>query len=173
MNRVRLAPVALAHAIVKYALTAGRGSRYGCSGATGGAVAGREMSDATWTEPTLPADVWRVFDEREKVDAVASVADEGDPGAATGVVGVDATARPSGGWGMDTTDPLCEYALRAEGGRGIEADEVARVRKWPLWCGCGGSMPPVGAEDGGMGSTVDCRWRYIPSWTPFLRTTWT
>ena len=40
VKRVRLAPVALAHAIVKYALTTGRGSRYGCTGVAGGAVAG-------------------------------------------------------------------------------------------------------------------------------------
>ena len=40
VNRVRLFPVALAHAIVKYALTDDRGSRYGCEGMAGGVVAG-------------------------------------------------------------------------------------------------------------------------------------
>lgn len=37
---MRFAPVALAQAMVKYALTADRESRYGCGGVTGGAVAG-------------------------------------------------------------------------------------------------------------------------------------
>ncbi|EIW65070.1 uncharacterized protein TRAVEDRAFT_42464 [Trametes versicolor FP-101664 SS1] len=51
VKRVRLAPVALAHAIVKYALTAGRGSRYGCGGVDGGGHRGqrhgeRERADA-------------------------------------------------------------------------------------------------------------------------------
>ncbi|KAI1786284.1 hypothetical protein LXA43DRAFT_898308, partial [Ganoderma leucocontextum] len=128
MNRVMLAPVVLAHAIVKYALTAGRGSRYGCGGATGGAVAGREMGDATCVDPTLLEDAWRVFDEREKADVVGSAADRGDPGVVMGVLGVDATVRPRGGCGIDTEDPLCECALTAEGGRGMEADEVTRVR---------------------------------------------
>lgn len=40
VNLVRLVPVALAHAMAKYAVTAGRGSRYGCWGAEAGAVAG-------------------------------------------------------------------------------------------------------------------------------------
>lgn len=40
VNRVRLAPVALAHAIAKYADTDARWSRYGCCGETAGAVAG-------------------------------------------------------------------------------------------------------------------------------------
>ena len=83
------------------------------------------MDDATCVDPTLLVDAWRVFDEREKTDA----ADGGEPGAETGVLGVEATVRPRGGWGMGTVDPLCECALTAEGGRGIEADEVARVRR--------------------------------------------
>ena len=41
VNRVRLLPVALAQATVKYALTEDRGSRYGCGGIVGEAVAGR------------------------------------------------------------------------------------------------------------------------------------
>ena len=40
VKRVKLPPVALAHAMAKYALTAGLGSRYGCCGAAAGAVAG-------------------------------------------------------------------------------------------------------------------------------------
>lgn len=40
VNCVRLAPVALAHEMVKYAEIALRGSRYGCGGATGADVAG-------------------------------------------------------------------------------------------------------------------------------------
>ena len=51
VNRVKLAPVALAHAIVKYALTEPRGSRYACGGATGGDVAGTLTAgtEATFT----------------------------------------------------------------------------------------------------------------------------
>ena len=131
VNRVRLAPVALAHAIVKYALSAGRGSRYGCCGATGGAVAGREMDDVTSVDPTLLIDAWRVVDERTETGVAGSAVDKGDPGTMTGVVGVDVTVRPRGGWGIDTVDPIdpvCEWALTAEG-RGIEADEVALVRR--------------------------------------------
>jgi len=40
VKRVRLAPVALAQEMVKYARTSARGSRYGCCGITGGPVAG-------------------------------------------------------------------------------------------------------------------------------------
>ena len=52
VNRVRLPPVALAHAMAKYAFTNGRGSRYGCCGAAAGAVAG-SMSGAEDTDASM------------------------------------------------------------------------------------------------------------------------
>lgn len=74
MNRVRLAPVALAHAIVKYALTEPRGSRYGCCGMTGGAVAGTVT--LTFDEATLMEE-YELGSEEEKA---------GDEGVECGVV---------------------------------------------------------------------------------------
>ena len=145
--------------MVKYALTAGRGSRYGCGGVTGGAVAGRETGEATVGDPTLAVGVWRVVEEREKAGAVGRAAARGDPGA-TAVAGVGGPVGPSGERGIDNTDP---EPPNTEGGRGLETDDDGPRPKRLLSLGGGGSMPALGADDGGIGSTVDCRWRYIPS----------
>ncbi len=89
VKRVRLAPVALAHAIVKYALTAGRGSRYGCGGVTAGAIAGSVTGSAS--EPMLPELPCRFAEERANPGELGSDEDSADlevPAGEFGVVGV-------------------------------------------------------------------------------------
>lgn len=159
VNLVKLAPVALAHAIVKYALTCGRGSRYGCCGATGGAVAGSETLDGpTLTrEPMLPDDACNVDDGRPNADGPGSSEDE-TVLVAVGVDGVeeDPTVRDVRASGDEDDDGVLNARLPADGGRGLETDAEGPRPNTPLSRG-GGGTAATGAEDGGMGSTVDWR----------------
>ncbi|EIW65069.1 uncharacterized protein TRAVEDRAFT_42463, partial [Trametes versicolor FP-101664 SS1] len=86
VKRVRLAPVALAHAIVKYALTAGRGSRYGCGGVTAGAIAGSVTGSAS--EPMLFELPCRFVEERANPGELGRDEDSADRAGEFGVVGV-------------------------------------------------------------------------------------
>lgn len=166
-----LAPVALAQEMVKYALTFGRGSRYGCGGVTDGARAGSPGAIL----PTLPEAEWRGVDERETADTLwtdvgpEALADTGVPGA-EGTVDV---GRERGDGGKSDGEGEKAVLPADDRGRGLETDEDAPRPSMLLSRGGGGSIPATGAEEPGIGSTEDWRCKYMPSWTPFFRTTWT
>lgn len=156
MNRVRLAPVALAHAIVKYALTAGRGSRYGCGGVTAGAIAGSVTGSAS--EPMLFELPCRFVEERANPGELGRDEDSADRAGEFGVVGVVLVrARGDPGtvdWEVENIPlPLA----MSDGGRTLETDEDAPRPMILLSRGGAGSITVTGADEVGIGSTVDWR----------------
>ncbi|KAL7285838.1 hypothetical protein ACG7TL_000947 [Trametes sanguinea] len=157
VNRVRLAPVALAHAIVKYALTAARGSRYGCGGGTAVARAGSVIGPPLLALCGLPG---RRLDERAKPEELGR--DEERLELAAGELGTETVVlvRPSGDIGAGECVRKPKLLLPAtDCGRGLDTDDDGPRPSTPRSRGGGGSAPIAGAEQAGMGSTVDWRWR--------------
>ena len=157
VNRVKLAPVALAHEIVKYALTCGRGSRYGCGGVTGGARAGNTGEPTAMFPmlPMLPEAEWSGVDEREKEvmlwNDVGLASDTGVPGA-EGTAGVHDRGDEEG---KSDRDGEKDGFVTDDIGRGLETDEEAPRPSRLLSRGGKGNIPEAGAEGAGMGSTED------------------
>lgn len=146
-KRVNDDPVAEGHEMVKYAMIDGRGSRYGCTGAVDTGVTLLVASDVV--------DGW-------KWDRFGG---EGDPGTAKAILEtepdepVDMCPRGVGDCGAES------WAVPPGGEREMGLEFKRRSACVDTDIG--------GADARGMGSTLDWRRRYTPSWMPFLRTTCT
>ena len=123
-------------------------------------MAGRETDGDMAIDPTLPDGECNVADvDVDGRDEKADVPGRDDEMGVVGVPGVEPT-RARGDTGAvevdgETTGVLVFTA--ADGGRGLETDADAPRPIMLLSRGGGGRIPETGADEGGMGSTVDCR----------------